>query len=56
MATVDKGYTVERARSGLGAATALATGNVGGARYWEDRIRFWREQLAFAEKANRHAP
>jgi len=52
----DKHYTVERARSGLSAATALAAGNTGGKSHWEARIHFWSEQLAYAEKANRHDP
>jgi hypothetical protein len=56
MASIDKGYTIERARSGLGAATALSVGNTGGASHWENRIQFWKEQLAFAKKAGRHDP
>ena len=44
----DLGYSVERCRSGLGAATALAAG-MAGANYWETRIRFWEAQLAHAQ-------
>jgi hypothetical protein len=55
MAIIDKGYTVERAKSGLGASTALAAGD-NGRSYWSERVRFWEAQLAFAEKAGRHEP
>ena len=46
----DQGHTVERCKSGLGAATALsAGGGVFSNRHYEERIRFWEAQLRFAE-------
>jgi hypothetical protein len=49
--TQDDGHTVERARSGLGAATALVvSAKPGERRRWVAQERYWRDQLRLAEK------
>jgi hypothetical protein len=47
----DRGYTVERCKSGLGAAQALAAGQ---GRDDSPEERYWKAQLAFAEARERH--
>lgn len=46
---VDKGFTVEKCKSAIGAASALTT-FPGQGRYWESVVQWWEEQLKFAEK------
>lgn len=51
---MDQGYTSERAKSGLNAASALVVGAPPGERkQWVRREEYWREQLEYARRAGR---